>query len=43
MFAVIILVTVVSLLLMAGVSLLREVSMPWLRRRAGSREHGSER
>ena len=43
MFAVIILVTVVSLLLMAGVSLLREVTMPWLRHRAGSREHGSER
>ena len=36
MFAVIILVTAVSLLLMAGVSLLREVTMPWLRHRAGS-------
>lgn len=36
MFAVIILVTAVSLLLMAGVSLLREVTMPWLRHRAES-------
>ncbi len=43
MFAVIILVTVVSLLLMAVVSLLREAAMPWLRYRAGSPEHGSER
>ena len=43
MFAVIILVTVVSLLLMAVVSLLREAAMPWLRHRAGSREHSARR
>ena len=36
MFAVIILVTVVSLLLMAVVSLLREAAMPWLRHRGGA-------
>ena len=35
MFAVILLVTAVSLLLMKGVSLLQQVSMPWLKNRQG--------